>query len=237
MEQLDILWEYQELDMIVDQYENDIKSSASRKQLLKLKRHLVDRDQYLVKLDEEAYRKNDNYNKILREYENIQDTISNITAQAKSGEEKSLDELEQMLREGLILQDKLRKNEAELKKLLDELKAFRNELDDIRVKVSQAKKQYASIKKEYDSEVLKIKQEQDEVKEKRDKLAADIDKALLAKYNNLKITRTPVIAILENDQCSGCFMSLASLVVQNVKDGKRIVECENCGRLLYNKTG
>jgi predicted nucleic acid-binding Zn-ribbon protein len=28
-------------------------------------------------------------------------------------------------------------------------------------------------------------------------------------------------------------MSLASLVAQNVKEKKSIIECENCGRLLY----
>ncbi len=235
MEQLDILWEYQELDLIVDQYENDIKSSASRKQLLKLKKYLVDRDQYLVKLDEEANRKTENFNRILREYESIQDTMADITKKAGSGEGKSLAEIEQMLKEGLLLQDKLKKNESELKKLIQDLNTFEKELEDILAKVAQAKKEYARIKKEYDSEVEKIKQEQDEVKAKRDMLAANIDKNLLAKYNNLKITRTPVIAVLENDQCSGCYMSLASLVVQNVKDRKRIVECENCGRLLYYK--
>ena len=41
------------------------------------------------------------------------------------------------------------------------------------------------------------------------------------------------MAKVENYQCSGCNMSLPTSTVKRVATGEGIVECENCGRILY----
>ena len=41
------------------------------------------------------------------------------------------------------------------------------------------------------------------------------------------------MARLIDGQCSGCFMSLPSATLLELKEGNRIVECDNCGRILY----
>lgn len=233
MDQLDILWKYQELDLLMDQYDQEKKNSALRQKLVKIKNYLVDQEKYLVKLDNEAGRKNSFYTKIQNEYDNAESILKAGREKVESGEAKTIEELEALSREGLMLRDRLIAKSDDLKKLLKELDQFQKKLDDIRLKVAKAKKEYADVKKDYDKELEKIQKEQDKIKEKRDQLANDIDKALMAKYNSLKANRNPVISLLVNDQCGGCYMSLASLVVQNVKDRKRIVECENCGRFLY----
>jgi predicted nucleic acid-binding Zn-ribbon protein len=233
MEQLEILWKYQELDLLMDQYSLDQKNSDLRQKLLKLKNYLVKQEEYLVKLDSEAGRKNSFYNKIQHECDSISDTIKAEMERLESGEITAVSDLENMSRAGLALKDRLNKKEEELKRLLKEIEVFQKKLDDIRVKVAKAKKEYADVKKDYDEEVIKLQQERNKVKEQRDNVGGDIDKALLAKYKNIKASKSPVISLMDNNQCGGCFMSLASLVVQNVKDRKQIVECENCGRILY----
>ena len=42
------------------------------------------------------------------------------------------------------------------------------------------------------------------------------------------------MAKLINGQCSGCFMSLPSATLLDIRSGDRIVECDNCGRILYD---
>ena len=41
------------------------------------------------------------------------------------------------------------------------------------------------------------------------------------------------MALIKGDQCGGCNISLPSLVVNSVREGQKLIECENCGRILY----
>ncbi|MFR4008262.1 MAG: zinc ribbon domain-containing protein [Christensenellales bacterium] len=62
-----------------------------------------------------------------------------------------------------------------------------------------------------------------------------LDPALLAQYQAIKKNRANPVALVENEQCQGCNMSLPSLTLSRLRDGKEIVECENCGRILYDR--
>ena len=53
------------------------------------------------------------------------------------------------------------------------------------------------------------------------------------RYKAIRSQRFPVLASLRNDQCSGCNMSLPSAVAKQLQGSDEIVECENCGRILY----
>ena len=63
--------------------------------------------------------------------------------------------------------------------------------------------------------------------------AQGIDEAYMERYKAIRSQRFPVLASLRNDQCSGCNMSLPSAVAKQLQGSDEIVECENCGRILY----
>ena len=235
MEQLDMLWKYQDLDLLMDQYVADQRNSDSRKKLLKLKRYLVKQDNYLVRLDREAQRKSSLCDKIRQECDTIRSSMETEREKLSTDEAPTMVDLDAMEKSGIEMKGQILKKEASLKQLLQEMKVFQKKLDDIREKVARAKKDYINVKKDYDAEVAKIRQERAGVKKKRDSLGAGIDPPLLTKYRNIKASKTPVLSVMENNQCGGCFINLASLVVQKVRNGEKIVECENCGRILYYK--
>jgi len=236
MEQLDLLWRYQEFDLILDQFDQERKNHELRHSLLKLKNYLINRQEYLEKLDEEANKKNSFFNRINHEYENMLGILKTEQEKISAGEYKTLKQIEQLEKEGAALRDKAIKKEEELKRLIKEMDNFQRKVENIGHQISKAKKEYADTKAAYDKEVEKIQAEYNKVKTQRDQLGAGIDKALMAKYKNIRASRSPVISVILQDRCGGCNMSLASLVIQNVKDKKRIVECENCGRFLYYGT-
>ena len=235
MERLGTLWKYQEIDLLMDQHILDKKNSDSRKKLLKIRNYLVRQEENLISMDKDASQRNNLLGKLYDEYNGISGRIHTQIEKMESDEIISMEELEQLTKEGLILKDLIRRKEEELKRLSKDLDNFKKRINNIRQKVSEAKKEYIEVKKVYDAEVAAINKELAILKKQRDAVAQNIDKALMAKYKNIKASRTPVISPLTGNQCGGCFMSLASLVVQRVKDGKRIVECENCGRILYDK--
>lgn len=233
MEQLDLLWKYQELDLVMDQYEQERKNHHLRHTLLKLKNYLMEQQDNLVKFDEEASKKHQYYNRIQHEYENMLQLLISEKEKITTGD-LNLKQLEQLEKEGTQLRDKTAKKEEELKRLIRELDSFQKKLEDIGHRVAKAKKEYGDTKTAYDQEVKRIQQEYNKVKQRREQYVDKIDKALINKYHNVKSNRVPVIAAIQQDRCGGCNMGLASLVIKNVKDKNRIVECENCGRLLLD---
>ncbi|NLC44944.1 MAG: hypothetical protein GX783_11785 [Clostridiales bacterium] len=235
MEQLETLWKYQELDLLMDQYILEKKNSESRRQLLKIKNYLVKQERSLVSMDSDATKKNQLLNKLQQEFNSIEERMQVQMERLKSEELDSLDEVEELAKEGFQLQDRIHRKEDELKKLDRELHNFINRIQDIRQRVAKAKDDYVTVKKEYDAEAAGINEELNKLKVQRDKLGSVISNELMNKYRNIKASRTPVMSPLVGNQCDGCNMSLASLMIQRVKDGKRIVECENCGRILFYK--
>jgi predicted nucleic acid-binding Zn-ribbon protein len=235
MEQLGTLWKYQELDLLMDQYILEKKNSELRQQLLKIKNYLVKQERSLVSMDSDATNKNQLLNKLQQEFNSIEERIKVQMEKLESEEVDSLDEIDELMKEGFQLRDRIRKKEVELKRLDKELQTFVNKIQDIRQRVAKAKEEYIAVKKDYDVEVAGINQELNKLKGQRDKMGSSINRELMMKYKNIKASRTPVMSPLIGNQCAGCNMSLASLMIQRVKDAERIVECENCGRILFDK--
>jgi uncharacterized protein len=71
------------------------------------------------------------------------------------------------------------------------------------------------------------------VKAQRDQLAASLDRALLARYEDLrKIRRGRAVALIERNTCQGCRITLPLTVVQHARAGRTLVPCPSCERFL-----
>jgi predicted nucleic acid-binding Zn-ribbon protein len=68
----------------------------------------------------------------------------------------------------------------------------------------------------------------------RSNLAGKIDEDLLGRFERLFASKgDAVIVALEHEVCTGCHMKLTTQTAHRVKNGKEIVNCEQCGRILY----
>lgn len=238
MEQLDLLWEYQELEKLMDGYNRERNGLPIRKELRKLQKYLIEQQKELVKLDEEADKKSNTLNKIYHEYDNIINSLRIDQEKIEDGSIKNLKQVEQLEKNAQLLKEKTLKKEEELKDLMDELDDFSKVLKEIGIKISKGKKEYAQVKARYDEQAGDIQEKYNEAKKKRDALKKKIDGELLSKYKELKANHDqPLALVTDHYCCSGCNMQIASLAVQNLKEGSHIIECENCGRILYVKRG
>lgn len=233
MKQLDLLWQYQKLDLEMDELEKQIKSSSLRHKLVKLMNYLKEQQAQLIKLNDEADKKNHIYTRIKHEFENINDGLKADEEYLATGEAKNLKQLEQMEKRMFQAQEKLGKKENELAALLDDMESFNKRLQDVRSRINRGKDEYAKNKKEYDETMKVVQNRYVSIKAKRDEIGGKIEDILLNKYRGLKPSHSIGVADIEQGRCGGCNMTLASLVIQNVKEQIRPVECENCGRILY----
>lgn len=233
MKQMDLLWEYQNLDILVDNCENQRKKSQLRQKLIDLKNYLADQQSILLKLEEETDKKNQALDLINTEYESFASKILSESEVLSNDDSKTLAQLEQMRIEALEIKDKLNKKSQELLKLLTEVNSIDKKLDSIRTNYLKARKEHAAVKVKYDEELKQNMDEFAELKRNRDNVGVNIDPSLLKHYVKLKDKRSTAVALIENHRCGGCNMMLAAVVLQSIRDRNEMLECENCGRLLY----
>ena len=147
MEQLETLWKYQELDLLMDQYILEKKNSDLRNQLLKIKNYLVKQEKSLVSMDSDATHKNQQLAKLQLELDGIEKRIHILMEKMKAEDLIPLEELDDLAREGLQLRDRIRRKEEELNKLNRDLRSFVNKIQNIRQQVAKAKQEYTAVKK------------------------------------------------------------------------------------------
>lgn len=73
-----------------------------------------------------------------------------------------------------------------------------------------------------------------ELKTEHDRLAQDVNEDVLDIYLHLfKTKHGTAVATLEHEVCMGCHMKVTAQTVVQVRAGKEIIHCPQCGRILY----
>ncbi len=144
-------------------------------------------------------------------------------------------------REYEAVQHEIATVEAELKSREDQTITLLFELDDLAPKAADARRVLAERK---DAAGVSLAGLADETQRHRLELAAldgsiaalrpTVDAAALATYDRTA-KRYPRFAVaeLKGDLCVGCNVKIRPMLASEVRRGEKIVQCENCTRLLY----
>ena len=99
-----------------------------------------------------------------------------------------------------------------------------------RANFDKYKDSYAKLKNEVEPKIEKLKTELSK-KEK------EVECELFKIYKHKRESRIfPVFVELASNKCSGCRMEVSASKIGQMKTNKYgIIECENCGRLIYKK--
>ncbi|MEP6671181.1 MAG: C4-type zinc ribbon domain-containing protein [Chthoniobacter sp.] len=94
---------------------------------------------------------------------------------------------------------------------------------------TQVERQLADIAGKIDAVGVQLK----ELEAERARLAENVDEDLLDTFNGLFSTKSEAVVALEHGVCMGCHMTLTTQTMVRVKGNREIVNCEQCGRILY----
>jgi uncharacterized protein len=126
---------------------------------------------------------------------------------------------------------KLEDEELELMMQADKLKA------DLEVEEKKAKATKESITRQMTDLEEKSKTlggRLQELTRESAELATKIDEDLLDRFNRLFESKgDAAVVAVEHGICTGCHMKVTTATAMQVKAGKEIVNCEQCGRILY----
>jgi predicted nucleic acid-binding Zn-ribbon protein len=160
------------------------------------------------------------------------DTISRLKTQQyqtrKNDEFQAIGhEIERYEKEIIKIEDE----ELELMVLADKVKA---DLVEEEKKAAAAQNSIARQTADLEEKSKALESQLRTLTGERSELAGKIDEDLLASFERLfKSKGDAAVVAIEHGVCTGCHMKVTTATAAQVRAGKEIVSCENCGRILY----
>lgn len=113
--------------------------------------------------------------------------------------------------------------------------------DELTAKLVSLKQAYREQKQEYKEQLGIFEQwkqkhlrRMEQLSGRYQQLKQEISPALLQMYMDLRSHHgETVVATVEGGICTGCHMLLSSVLLSEVRQRQALVQCENCGRILY----
>ena len=232
--QLDTLWQFMQVDMEADHFEGRMRQSANRQKLMKQRDFLKDQQANMKKLESDVAVMQDRLEAVQDEAERLEKVLASLAEEFEKNPPATVEDAQKQSESVQKLLDTLSRYEAELQKMRKDADTKDRQQKEIRVRAAKTKMEFDQLKVEYDKEFKADTAKLQDMRAKTEQEAKKVDPQLLAKYRSIKQHCTPPMAKLVNGQCSGCFMSLPSATLLDIRNGDRIVECDNCGRILYD---
>ncbi len=232
--QLDTLWQFMQVDMETDGFENRMRQSPNRQNLLKRRNFLKDQQVNMKKLEDEVAVMQDRLAAVQDEAERLEKQLAGLAEAIEVNPPQNVEEAQKQSENVQKLLATLSRYEQELQKMRKDAEQKDRQQREIRSSAASAKAEYDKLKAADDVAYEKDKVQLEKMRAHTESEAKKIDPKLMEKYQNIKQHCTPPMAKLINGQCSGCFMSLPSATLLDIRNGARIVECDNCGRILYD---
>jgi len=232
MEQLEMLWLYQQEDMKADRLENDIKRSPTRVKLIKSRDFLVEQQNAIKRIEEDVATMTDRMDAIKDAMARTAEQLNALQAKVEATAPENLEDAKQLAGEAKRLLGNISDYEQEMKRIRKDAQDRDRQQHEIRTKAARVKADFDKLKVAYDAEYKEKMKELEAQRQIAAEKAKGISPELMEKYKAIKLHIVPPIARLLGDQCGGCNMSLPSVVLRTIKAGTTIVECETCGRMI-----
>jgi uncharacterized protein len=160
--------------------------------------------------------------KLIKKYEDQQSNVRNNREFDAISKEMELQTLEIELLKKKIKESQ---NVIELKKMdIEQTKGY---ADDKKKDLEGKKSELKLISEESTGEENKL------IKE-REKAVSFVEERLLTSYNRIRNSSKNGLAVVsvKRDACGGCFNTVPPQRQADIKDKKKIIVCEHCGRIL-----
>lgn len=231
MNQLELLWQYQQADIEADNLEASIRRSPKRQKLVKLRDSFQDLQKSLKQVEDEVLAMLDRMDALKDAISLTEDQIKALQARVQNEPASDSAQVRGYIEEAQRLSASLQDFEQETRRLR-KIAADRDRVQrDLKVRLVAAKEEFIPLRDEFDSEYKEAQAQIAQMREKAKEKLEGIDAEYIEKYNTIKQHSTPPIARLRDGQCGGCNMSFPSSVLSSIKSGK-LVECETCGRMV-----
>ena len=161
-----------------------------------------------------------------------QESINRLKTQQY--ETRKNDEFRAMGNEIERYEKEIRQIEDQELELMDQAEKLKVEVAAEEKKASGARDSIARQMADLDEKGKTLEARLNELTAERTELSGKVEEDLLGRFERLFASKgDAAIVALEHEVCTGCHMKVTTQTAHRVKNGKEIVSCEQCGRILY----
>ena len=138
--------------------------------------------------------------------------------------------------------NEIQRYEKEIATIEDQELELMDQADKLKSEISVEEKKAATAKDSVARQLIDLEEKSkaltgrlDQLKKERTEVATKIDEDLLDRFDRMFASKgDAAVVALEHDVCTGCHMKVTTATAFQVRAGKEIVSCEQCGRILYD---
>lgn len=161
-----------------------------------------------------------------------QESINRLKTQQY--ETRKNDEFRAMGNEIERYENEIRAIEDQELELMDQAEKAKIELAAEEKKASGVRESIARQMGDLDEKGKTLEARLNQLTAERTELSGKIEEDLLGRFERLFASKGDAAIVgLEHEVCTGCHMKVTTQTAHRVKNGKEIVSCEQCGRILY----
>lgn len=161
---------------------------------------------------------------LIEKYSKQQDNVKNNREYESLGKEIEYQSLEQQ-----VCEKRIGECERELEQKRELVEATRQRLVIFEANLEEKKKELETIIEETAAEEEKLQAEKAELQKK-------VDERMMVAYHRVRGAAKNHLAVvtIEREACGGCFNQIPPQRKLDIIQGKKIIVCEYCGRILVN---
>ncbi len=225
------LLKYQEVDSGLRKIELELSSSEDRKKALSAKKFLDGVEETIVKLNAKSKELYEQYLVVLEEQKKFSSKKEEYSVAIKDVENE--DEISYLMKKIDETIAKIKNLSSLASKLGEEMQKVLAEYANLKAKTKSARAQYEEFGKKYNELKASKSAEMDEIKKELLALEKDIDAGVLERYKAKRAMKIfPILYEVKGKICEVCNMELSLAELSKLKSGT-IIDCEQCGRLLF----
>ena len=238
MTKLEYLLMYQKADLKKQQLENNLRTTESRQKLNKITKLLREQQTAIQKLTEDADAQQNALARLVSQQDGLAHELELNHSEMdtlEADDQVTAEELTEFRMDVERLNRELSRLEKDVKGLLDQLEKTSAEFQKARSLGGRAKKEYDRLKAVVEVEKAESAADITVATKEMETVERQVDPTFLAKYKRARVHHNMPVVPVVNDKCSGCNMSLPMAVIKKLSNQENVMECENCGRILYQK--
>jgi predicted nucleic acid-binding Zn-ribbon protein len=137
--------------------------------------------------------------------------------------------------------NEIERYEKEIQKIEDQELELMDQAEKLKVEVAAEEKKASVSRDSIGRQMADLEQKGktlegrlNELTAERSELAGKVEEDLLERFERLFGSKgDAAVVALEHEVCTGCHMKVTTQTAHRVRNGKEIVSCEQCGRILY----
>lgn len=225
------LLKYQEIDLEIKRLEGELSDHADRKSALKMQQVLKDCQSKITELEKKSAETLKAYNQYKKIYE---DMVKNVEVIEKNAETTNVSKVDGLVEAINAVVKNLTMLDKEIASLVNYSSAIPAEYNNIMKNARTAKASMQKYKDNFNNAKADVEKQIESKKSELLKQGAKVDAKLLGRYKQKATEMKKVVVPLVNGKCGGCRIEPSAGKLSVLKS-KHIIECENCGRIIYTE--